>query len=195
MAAVIRTQGSEETLKSNFIIYTPEGIPYLDPEATTYLDPTHSQAIGMVLVRGIDVKRRRLQLLTPIPSDVLQKVHDDGKMFVLLSGKFDTPGWAYTEEHYIKISDEKRENRDGQQWQNQKDSKKQWRKESQRRDIEEEDDDEDEDLEDNTSRTLQSIKHSTQVPWIEIVEGHEGRGVGARVWRVRRDLGRNGDGG
>ena len=32
-------------------------------------------------------------------------------------------------------------------------------------------------------------------PWVEKLEGSRGRGVGARVWRVRRDLGRNGDGG
>jgi hypothetical protein len=29
------------------------------------------------------------------------------------------------------------------------------------------------------------------VPWVERLEGSEGRGVGAKVWRVRRDLGRS----
>ena len=29
------------------------------------------------------------------------------------------------------------------------------------------------------------------MPWVEKLEGSEGRGVGARVWRVRRDLGRS----
>jgi len=30
-----------------------------------------------------------------------------------------------------------------------------------------------------------------EVPWVETLEGSQGRGIGARVWRVRRDLGRS----
>ena len=31
---------------------------------------------------------------------------------------------------------------------------------------------------------------SGNVPWVETLQGSQGRGVGSRVWRVRRDLGR-----
>jgi len=31
-------------------------------------------------------------------------------------------------------------------------------------------------------------------PWIERVYGDQGRGVGSRVWKVRRDLGKSWDG-
>jgi polynucleotide 5'-hydroxyl-kinase GRC3/NOL9 len=109
------------------------GLPYFRNSFT--LDPEHSHCIGLALIRGVDVTRRRLQALTPIAPSLIEEVNEEGKMIVLVSGKFDTPGWAYTEG---------------------------------------------------------TLEDSKSVPWVERSEGSQGRGVGGRVWRVRRDLGREG---
>lgn len=34
-------------------------------------------------------------------------------------------------------------------------------------------------------------ENEDEYPWVEMLHGSEKRGVGAKVWRVRRDLGRN----
>ena len=61
----------------------------------------------------------------------------------------------------------------------------------------------DEDAEDNedpetareTDRQRNAGDGYQDAPWIERLDGSKGRGIGSRVWRVRRDLGRVGDGG
>lgn len=72
---------------------------------------------------------------------------------MLVSGKFDTPGWAYTE---------------GLIRQNAGNAS---------------DDDESD-----------AFDKFPEIPWVETLKGSQGRGGGARVWRVRRDLGKS-DGG
>ncbi|KAG4437001.1 hypothetical protein IFR05_007505 [Cadophora sp. M221] len=176
------------------ILPTPaENIPYFNPTNATTLDPRYSHSIGFALVRGIDVSRRRIQLLTPILSSVIEEVNESGKKIVLVSGKLDTPGWAYTEELNMKISQDKLAEKlvVGSA------------------SIEE---DEDVDLEDEEigdvdvgaaeggdGKDLEGQRNAgdgfQDAPWVERLDGSKGRGVGSRVWRVRRDLGRVGDGG
>lgn len=85
--------------KDSTIIRTPkEQIPYFNPRKTITLDPRYSHTIGCLLVRGIDIQHRRLQVITPIPPNVFHEVREANKSIVLISGKLDTPSWAYTEE-------------------------------------------------------------------------------------------------
>ncbi|EHL02775.1 putative Polynucleotide 5'-hydroxyl-kinase grc3 [Glarea lozoyensis 74030] len=75
-----------------------EKLPYFNPENAISLNPRYSQALGLALIRGIDVPRRKLQILTSIEPSVVEEINRMGKNIVLISGKLDTPGWAYTEE-------------------------------------------------------------------------------------------------
>ncbi|PQE14418.1 RNA processing protein [Rutstroemia sp. NJR-2017a BBW] len=162
-----------ESLQSPSIIRTPnEKLPYFNPANTITIDPKYSHTIGVALVRGIDIQRRRLQVLTPISTDVLEEINQEGKKIVLVSGKLDTPGWAYTEE-LVKRNWMEKEKR---------------RKESNGGSRDEEEDSDD-DVEEKIAES-----DLTNVPWVEKLQGSQGRGIGARVWRVRRDLGKMGDG-
>ncbi|KAG9237868.1 hypothetical protein BJ875DRAFT_480926 [Amylocarpus encephaloides] len=150
------------TLTTPLIVKTPEHLPYFNPLNAISLDPKFSHSIGLGLVRGIDVPRRRLQVLTPISPNVIEEINAAGKKIVLISGKLDTPGFAYTEEINLRESSQKEGRKCGARDDNQKDKGG-----------------------DNDA--------FSSAPWIETLEGSQGRGVGARVWRVRRDLGRTTD--
>jgi polynucleotide 5'-hydroxyl-kinase GRC3/NOL9 len=164
-------------LERPIIIRTPiEDLPYFNPTNTISLDPKYSHSIGLALIRGIDVTRRRIQVLTPIPSKLIEEINEAGKSIVLVSGKLDTPGWAYTEElNQNTVLSKVSRNRDG----------------------------EGDDGGDDDSITIEGTDGSEnqrkdgfkKAPWIEKLEGSQGRGIGSRVWRVRRDLGRGADGG
>lgn len=76
---------------------TPEKIPYI--RCGTTLRPQFSRCVGLALVRGIDAQRAIIALVSPVfPSEL------EGKETVLVSGKFDAPTWAYTENHYSRAS-------------------------------------------------------------------------------------------
>ena len=175
----IRREGLEKVhqdteLSSSFIyrpliIRTPDSeIPYFNPLNTLTLDPQYSHCIGLALVRGIDVTRRRLQVLTPISTSVIEKITEQGKGIVLVSGKFDTPGWAYTEDMIMKAAREKEETKGAV----------------------------DDVAGPLSGEKIETADHVTveaefgDVPWVETLQGSQGRDVGSRVWRVRRDLGR-----
>jgi polynucleotide 5'-hydroxyl-kinase GRC3/NOL9 len=143
-----------------------EGLPYMSTDKLSYLDPRHSHTIGMALIRGIDVERKRLHLLTPIDSGVVKELKVYGKRIVLVSGKLETPGWAYTEELHNQASASQ--------------------------DVEKRVDENDEaDGNGMGDITEEAPEGFDSAPWIERIEGHQGRGIGARVWKVRRDLGRS----
>jgi polynucleotide 5'-hydroxyl-kinase GRC3/NOL9 len=158
-----------QTLTNPLVIRTPkEDIPYFNPENIVSVDPKHSHCIGLALVRGIDIHRRRIQLLTPLDESAIEEVEDAGKKIVLVSGKFDTPGWAFTEDLISKSWMEK---------------------------AAEKLDDGDRDGGDDKKSYEDTEKGFDDTPWVEIQNGSQGRGVAGRVWRVRRDLGKTGDGG
>jgi polynucleotide 5'-hydroxyl-kinase GRC3/NOL9 len=169
----------EESLHPNhlsrpLIILTPEGIPYFNPANAICLDPRNSHSLGLALIRGIDIKGQRLQVLTPISPKLLVDVEKAGKSVVLISGKLDTPGWAYMEDLTQKMATRKAATAQG---------------------------DEDDDMESIGDEEDISRRHSygseevvRDAPWIEKLEGSHGRGIGSRTWRVRRDLGKMGPG-
>lgn len=155
---------SPERLQEPLLMHTPgEGLPYFDPRNNITLDPTHSHCIGLALIRGIDVRRRRLQILTAVPANDIKDINEHGKKIVLVSGKLDTPGWAYTEELCRRGLLEKERRKQGE-------------------DI-------------HVGEDEREIGDDLgNAPWVERLEGSQGRGLGGRVWRVRRDLGKMGDG-
>lgn len=126
----------------------PEQIPYGHRAAP--LNPQHSHCLGLALVRGIDRQRNTFALSTPLSVDKFR-----GKKLVLVSGKFDPPTWAYTEDHYNRTF------RRGE-----------------------------EDIPDRDA-FYDASKYQGEIPWVEKLHGSQKRAVGSKVWRVRRDLGRN----
>jgi polynucleotide 5'-hydroxyl-kinase GRC3/NOL9 len=171
-------------LERPIIIRTPiEDLPYFNPANTISLDPKYSHSIGLALVRGIDVTRRRIQVLTPIPSELIEEINEAGKSIVFVSGKLDTPGWAYTEELNRKTALSKAS------------------RDQEIMDLDEEGDGGGDDVggaidgTDGTKNQRSRKDGFKTAPWIEKLEGSQGRGIGSRVWRVRRDLGRGADGG
>ncbi|KAH6682878.1 hypothetical protein B0J14DRAFT_574535 [Halenospora varia] len=161
------------------MVQTPnEDLPYFNPANAISLDPRYSSTIGLALVRGIDVPRKRLQILTPINASVIEEINEGGKKIVLVHGKLDTPGWAYTEELHFKNMTRKKKGSGG----------------SKVDDDEEKEEDEDVGVYEIEDRGVHGQEFG-DAPWVEKLDGSQGRGIGARVWRVRRDLGRMAEGG
>ncbi|KAK1585143.1 uncharacterized protein LY79DRAFT_275728 [Colletotrichum navitas] len=154
---------------------TPEGIPYIPNSDAQTLDPRYSQTLGMVLLRGIDTKNGALQILTPVPLERIVAAKEAGHHLVLIHGKLDSPGWAYTEDlYYQSFNSTEGDVRDDT--------------------VEVMDEDTESDRSDEEPENLELANDVSDTPWIEVLQGHEKRPVGSRVWRVRRDLGRAGPG-
>lgn len=153
-------------------VATPEGLPFIN--IATTLDPKYSQTIGLALVRGIDVDNNIIQILTPISEEKIEEINEKRGQIVLVSGKFDPPSWAYTEDlYYGSRTESTGENGSG--------------------DVMEVEDDEELStpfIEEEQQEEVNLV--STSTPWIEVLRGAEKRGAASKMWRVRRDLGRTG---
>ncbi|KXJ90759.1 hypothetical protein Micbo1qcDRAFT_196213 [Microdochium bolleyi] len=194
-------------------IRTPEGLPLLDTRGAT-LDPQYSRFVGLALVRGIDTAKHALQLISPIPAGELDRIfgaseelagQEGGRQIVLISGKFDTPSWAYTEDFYYQASSSSA----SLSWQSRGGGPGQGdavATEGVEPDFEEEEEEVEEDgefdisfdaveTEPSVSTTPIPAATATDTPWIEELRGSQKRGIGSKVWRVRRDLGRSNNGG
>ncbi|KAI1636039.1 hypothetical protein F4809DRAFT_611103 [Biscogniauxia mediterranea] len=173
------TLPSLSRLQGDITTVTPEGIPYIETSRGTTLDPRYSQSLGLVLVRGIDVANGFLQILTPISPEKIREVSTRGGQIVLVSGKFDPPSWAYTEDLYHRSHARGGDNSAAPNDVMDIDQ-------SGMNDSSSEDTDEDNDLGKSTTET-------GPTPWIEVLPGNRKRGAGSKVLRVRRDLGRMGN--
>ncbi|PON30445.1 protein GRC3 [Trichoderma gamsii] len=168
---------------NSVISNTAEGLPYISNTNDITLDPRFSQTVGLVLVRGIDVATKTLHILTPIPPQRIEQIRLQGRQIVLVHGKFDAPTWAYTEDSYERTRQEDTNADKPLEITNEDTSE-----------DEDEDDVGDDDGEDATMGDMplgQNAGTSTALPWVEVLRGNQKRPVGSRVWRVRRDLGRN----
>ncbi|KAL7820730.1 hypothetical protein V8C26DRAFT_393166 [Trichoderma gracile] len=166
---------------------TAEGLPYIPNPNDIALDPRFSRTIGLVLIRGIDTATQTLQVLTPIPLQTIEQIRSQGRQIVLVHGRFDAPTWAYTEDLYQR----------SQQGDAGADKALQMAGVDPN-DEDEDDEDEvvvasnEEEAAVETDAPLDaSAGSSTALPWVEVLRGSQKRPVGSRVWRVRRDLGRN----
>lgn len=176
------TASSFSRLAENTIASSPEGIPFIDTANGTTLDPKYSHSLGLALVRGIDTENGTLQLLTPIPSETIETILSMGGQIVLISGKFDAPAWAYTEDLYYRASGEAAADND-----NAADNVDESMELVE--DGPEHVSDADADAE-SGNLPYAGATDATPVPWIEVLHGNQKRGAGSKVWRVRRDLGR-----
>ncbi|KAL7919292.1 hypothetical protein ACQKWADRAFT_207427 [Trichoderma austrokoningii] len=176
--ADIDGDGNGYSAINTIISNTAEGLPYMSNNNDITLDPRFSQTIGLVLVRGIDVATKTLHILTPIPPQRIEQIRLQGRQIVLVHGKFDAPTWAYTEDSYERTRQEDTNADKPLEITNEDTS---------------EDEDEDDVGDDDGDATMpgQSAGTSTALPWVEVLRGNQKRPVGSRVWRVRRDLGRN----
>lgn len=149
------------------IVRTPEMLPYIDCESSSLPAPQSLNCHGMALIRGIDTSRQKLQILTPLSETIVRDLINDGSQIILMSGKLDTPGWAYTEELNRRDTFRKQKSSDDQVFGKG-----------------------DNDV-GHSMDVQESIKSFQQGPWIEKLSGDGGRGVENRTWRVRRDLGKS----
>ncbi|RYP27015.1 hypothetical protein DL768_011352 [Monosporascus sp. mg162] len=183
---------SLDELQKRLTVPTPEDLPLIGATHGTTLDPRYSQFLGLVLVRGIDVRNRALQLLTPIAAERIDKITARGGKIVLISGRFDPPSWAYTEDLlYRRATNSGRDINNTDNDEGEGDNN--------------DDDDDDEPVEvvgdEGTEDSASEIEDAgsgvdtdaTPTPWIEVLRGNQKRGAGSKVWRVRRDLGRGGN--
>ncbi|KAH0441951.1 RNA processing protein [Colletotrichum camelliae] len=152
---------------------TPEGVPYIPNSDAQTLDPRYSQTLGLVLLRSIDTKSGALQILTPVPLERIMAAKEAGHQLVLIHGKLDSPGWAYTEDLYYQSFGSNDADKDDT--------------------VEVMDEDAESDDSDKEPENPHLAGDVNGIPWIEVLQGHEKRPVGSRVWRVRRDLGRGAD--
>ena len=163
---------------STGIVLTPEGIPLIQNPLGRTLNPRYSSALGLVLIRGIDTQRGELQLLMPLPAETLAKA---GKDLVLVAGKFDTPNWAYSEDLYLRTFSSAKASGESS-----------GAATPAREGGDELSDDEDEDAGRYQSEDAVMIGLAQdEVPWVEALHGNQKKSIGSKVWRVRRDLGRN----
>ncbi|KAG6033710.1 hypothetical protein E4U41_006843 [Claviceps citrina] len=156
------------------ICRTPEGLPLIVNATDGTLDPRYCHTIGLALIRGIDVKNKSLQVLTPLPLSTCEEIQSQGRSIVLVHGSFDSPHWAYTEDLYEQTHQD----------------------ESVEKDLGLSDgdcsEDESEAVDGHTAQASRAyVGDESAVPWIETLGPNQRRPVGSRVWRVRRDLGRN----
>ncbi|KAI1124596.1 hypothetical protein F5Y10DRAFT_268928 [Nemania abortiva] len=164
-----------DLLQQKITTLTTEGIPFIDTSHGLTLDPRYTRSLGLVLVRGIDIENGDLHLLSPITTSRVEEVRARGGQVVLVSGKFDPPSWAYTEDVYFQSADDDDDGNEGIGLDGQADGMEL-------------------DLGagrgDNTAGTYNS---TAPMPWIEVLTRNQKRGAGTKVWRVRRDLGRVGN--
>ncbi|KAI0439129.1 hypothetical protein F4803DRAFT_564744 [Xylaria telfairii] len=157
-------------IKRRITTLTAEGIPFIDTSHGLTLDPRYSRSLGLVLVRGIDIENGDLHLLCPITTSQVEDVAARGGQIVLVSGKFDPPSWAYTEDLYFQSKGDGANGNEGGDLDCQTEGP--------------------DDPKDNRADCYSS---AGSVPWIEVLTRNQKRSAGSKVWRVRRDLGRFGN--
>lgn len=166
-------QGEAE--KDVEISRTPEGLPFMVNSTDGTLDPRYSHTIGLALIRAVDTKNKSLQVITPLSTATLERIRSQGRNIVLVHGNFDSPHWAYTEDLYERAEQDDAADKDLHM-----------------SDGETSDDETEAEVVDCTAQAGRAYTgDSSTVPWIETLSGNQKRPVGSRVWRVRRDLGRN----
>ncbi|TLS23591.1 uncharacterized protein PpBr36_06442 [Pyricularia pennisetigena] len=147
------------------VVCTPEGLPFIQNQKGITLDPRHSRTVGLALVRGIDEKNQRLQLLTPVPEERISELNTGRSRVVLVWGRLDAaPTWSYVEERHEQDVQART-------------------KQSSADDVE---------AEESGPGRLGSNDDS--LPWVEELQANQKRSVGHKALRVRRDLGRSSKG-
>lgn len=105
-------QSEPETERTQPRIFrtTKENIPYLflGNASCTPLDPKASRCLGLAIVRSIDTRNHKFELITPISRSVLRETLEQGQQIVLVRGQLDNPNWALSEEYFAAQAAERR---------------------------------------------------------------------------------------
>ena len=90
---------SGDHLRHPSILRNSMDMPYVTSgDGIALLDPSRSYSLGQALIRGIDTKSKCFELLTPVPWQILNRLHEQKRKIVLVRGKLEMPGWAFQEE-------------------------------------------------------------------------------------------------
>ena len=148
-----------------------EGMPYLfnGTGTNTPLDPYKSRSIGQVLIRSIDKRNRRLEVLTPLSKTTILSYRAKGMPLVLVQGKLDTPGWSYQEEYFWAVA-----------MQNERARSLGYKKELELLG--------DSDADGDEGMVFNVDAWAARTPWVELVKHNLGNKRNDRIWKVRRNL-------
>ena len=151
------------------IRWSPEGLPYLyyGTHANIPLDPTKSHTIGQVLVRGIGASGN-LEVLTPVPNDVLDSLSSNRTPLVLVGGSIEAPSWSYLEEYYEARASKR--------------DYKRWKRFCEKHEAHNEDDSDSPD-------EFDVGEYVARTPWVGFAHSETRTGSkGNRMWKVRRNM-------
>lgn len=84
---------------------TTSHIPYI-PSANNFtppLSPAQTRSLGQAFVHSIDTTNHMFNLITPVPSETLNALHQQQKKVLIVRGTLDHPAWAYKEDLYLQI--------------------------------------------------------------------------------------------
>ena len=159
------------TMSLHGLPLTKEGIPYLFNGfgTNTPLDPRKTRSIGQVLIRAIDSRNKKLQILTPVLENTILSYRARGVPLVLVRGGLDIPVWSYQEEYFTTIAI----NNDLKRWSRYKLNLAL--------------------TEENESDTDREANFDVEAwaartPWIERVKSNERGRRKDKVWKVRRNM-------
>lgn len=181
-------------------------LPLIPNPHSRTLSPRHSRLLGLVLLRGIDTARRELHLLTPLDVEgvVLSAAAAEGaervrwpraEDLVLVAGRFDTPTWAYSEWLYRSRAKGPADGSEAESESESDDGEGGTGSDGEG----EEEDGQGRRTEEDQAQVVVVVAGNGDgsrggeeaVPWVEALHGSQKRAAGSKVWRVRRDLGRN----
>ncbi|KAG0131576.1 hypothetical protein HOY82DRAFT_333133 [Tuber indicum] len=84
LVAVVEVDEDEESITETAkIVLTPEGLPYLPTPPA----PERSRAVGMALIKGVDVEKREVWVVATLSSDDAERLR--GKRTVLVRGRLE----------------------------------------------------------------------------------------------------------
>ncbi|KAG0633026.1 hypothetical protein HOY80DRAFT_1108276 [Tuber brumale] len=84
LVAVVEVDDDEETISETAkIVLTPEGLPYLPTPPA----PERSRAVGMALIKGVDVEKREVWVVATLSSNDAKRLQ--GKRTVLVRGRLE----------------------------------------------------------------------------------------------------------
>jgi len=198
-------QPDARTSMESYITRTAnEDLPYLfvGSGSCSPLDPKASHCLGLALVRSINTRTRKLEIVTPIAADHIRHALEQGHGIVLVRGQLDNPNWAISEEYYAARAAAQRHQRRVAQARKAKHDEEEERGGS-------DDDDDDDDGADDDRTTLamtnikqqaqmrdklqERIRRASQAPWMTVIEddGRRQREVAQRersLWKLRKKV-------
>lgn len=157
-----------------------ESLPYFFVGAGTCTppNPAATRSLGLALIRSINPSTQKLELLTPIPAEVLRwTLVEQGQGILLVRGQVDAPSWAISEEYYAARN---------AAYEVALEMKKTATTNAVEREIKSQ-------LKEHLQRLLERSRRVGNVPWMRVVEDKanaptaaKGGGQGMTLWKLRK---------